>query len=234
MQLIHSEESILKWTAGTDSVSTYNLKFEDVTKIENLLSTVNGLLKNTSAIYQPNSSANQLISENVVAKEEKVNRSVHSAMAVKKLSHNVGLLTTQTKENTTHLAVQKSMVFEENITQFNIPEADAGVETESENVTTHSELDVTGDDLPDTSAQEESSKITAASGNEVVNAIKGSEQQCSETDSESIAPMTSTPSNCAVDLPTKLNLSIRSQEVQYICTFMCIYIYIRMCKNQKY
>ena len=198
MQLIHSEENIVKWTAGTDSVPTYNLKFEDVTKIENLLSTVNGLLKNTSAIVQTNSLADQLISENVVAKEEKVNHSMYSAMAVEKLSHNVDLLTAQTKENTTHLAIQKSMVFEEKITQFNIPEADTGVETESENVTAHSELDVTGDDLPDISAQEESSKITVASGNEVANAVEESELQCSEIDSEPIPPISFTPPSHSV------------------------------------
>lgn len=217
MQLVHSEENIVKWTAGSGNVPTYNLTFEDTTKIDNLLSMVNGLVKSTPAVFQTNSLDNQLVSENIVTKE--VDHSIHSAMAVEKISHNVDLLAAQTKENTTHLTVQKSIVFEEKSTQFNIPEADAGVETESEKVTAHSELDVTND-VPDTSAQEESSKITAQSGNEAVNAVN--EKQCSEVDSETIVPITSTPSSHAVSL-LRLNLRSRSREV---CTY-CVPFYVQ-------
>ena len=211
MQLVHSEENIVKWTAGSGNLPTYNLIFEDITKIENLLSTINSLLKSTPSVFQTNSLDSQLVSENIVAKEEKVDQSMHSAMAVEKISHDVDLFTAQTKESTTHLVVQKSMVFEESVAQFNIPEADTGVETESENVTTHSEPHVPTDDLPDTSAPEESSKIVAESGNEAVNAINENELQCSEVDSEPIVPITSTPSH-AVNLP-RPDLRSRSREV---------------------
>ena len=210
MELVHSEENIVKWTGGSGNVSTYNLIFKDITKIENLLSIVNNLLDN------------KLVSKNIITKEEKVDYS-HSAMAFDKISHNVDLLTPQTKENATQLVVQKSvvqksMVFEEKNIQLNIPEADTGVETESENVTAHSEPHVPTDDLPDTSAQEESSKITAASGNEAANAVNENEIQCSEVDSEPIVPITSTPSSHAVNLPM-LNLRSRSREVCTYCVF---------------
>ena len=215
MQLSHSvEQNILTWTAGSDNVPSYNLELNDVTLFENLLSTLNDLMKKALATPHTNTLTDQPFSEKtVIAKEEKItNISSQSVMAVEGLSHSF------VKESTTYYnsAVQKSTVLE-----INIPEENTGVDTELENVAgTNSEVDITGDDLSAASVQEESSKNIMAPTDET-SAANGNELQCSEIDSEQIAPMVE-PSH-AVNLPAKLDLSSHSQNE--VRTFVyCMYI----------
>ena len=230
MQLVHSLEENVKWIIGDGDAPTYNLKFNDVSKIEKLLSTVNSLPR-APATIQTNPPINQSISKSVVAKEEKkVDHFSHSVMAVEGLSHNV--FTTQTLGTTA--TVKQSMIFE-GLADINLPETDAGVDHESENVpvhpepnstepnsTAHSDLYGPNDDLPDTNvAQQESSKENMATGNEIANAAKGSEFPYSETDNEAIDYIAKTQSDHTVNVPAKLDLKSHSQEV-CICCLSCI------------
>ena len=217
MQLVHSLEENVKWIVGDGDAPTYNLKFNDVSKIEKLLSTVNSLLT-APATIQTSPPINQSISKSVVAKEEKkVDHLSHSVMAVEGLPHTV--FTTQTLETT---AVKQSIVFED-LANINLPEMDAGVDHESENVTAHpepnsaahSDLNIPNDDLPDTNvAQQESSKENMATENETA---KGNEFPYSETDNEAIDYIAKIQSDHPVNIPAKLDLKSHSQEVCTCC-----------------
>ena len=176
-------------------------------------------MKKASATPHTNALTDQPFSEkNVIAKEEKLaSNSSHSAMAVEGLSLNY---VAQAKKSTTYYsAVQKSMVFEE-FEQMNISEENTGVDTESENVAgTHSEVDITGDDLPAASVLEESSKSIMAPTDETTSVAKGNELQCSEIESERIESIVG-PSH-AVNLPANLDLSSHSQFEVHILHVYC-------------
>ena len=207
MELIHSEDHIVTWSAN---MSTYSLEFKYGNEVRNLLSIVNEL-KNSLDASQTNSLTNKLISGQVLAKEL---HSVHGAVA--------DLLKAKTNKNTTCLSVthaQQPVVFEDSSTQLkNIPVSDAEVDSESEYSSAHSNLDDFNDDIPGTSAPEENSRGNMASGNETVSIIKGSEVQCSETDDENYAPLATVESS---NISTNLSLSSHSLEVCYIlCTYV--------------
>ena len=208
MQLVHSLEENVKWIVddGDGDAPTYNLKFNDISKIEKLLSTVNSLLT-APATIPTNPPTGQSISKNVVPKEEK--KVDHLSHAVERQSH-IGFTaqTAATVKQSKHLA------------DINLPVIDTGVDHESENVaahpkpnsTAHSDLYGPNDDLPDTSfSQQESSEENMTTGNEIGNAAKGNEFPCNEIDNEAID---------YIAIPAKLDIS------QEVCTYLVSHQYL--------
>ena len=123
----------------------------------------------------------------------KANDLVHSEMAVGGLPHNtLGLPTTQTKLSIVQQSVES--------TDINLPEIDTGIDKETEDIATHSQLNATDDDLPDTKAQQESYKNNVASGNEICNGTTAILKQ----------PM---------NVSTRVDPKSHSQEV---CTYRCM------------
>ena len=160
MQLI--EENCVQWTMDVDNVgSTCNFEFKDVSKREVLLNTVNSLL----TAPQKNLSADQSISEDLVADEE--NKDNHPVeMVVEELAHKLNLLETETNSKTHLTNMQQPLVLEDKTERINISEVE--VDDEPENVTVDSEPRLTtnskpngaSDDLLDTTVpQQASSRI---------------------------------------------------------------------------
>ena len=132
-----------------------SLELKDVTKIDNFLTTVNRL----------KTLADQQIVENFVPKEANNDHSAQSAMAVEKLSHNLDLLTTQTKRDATqHPALENMSVVADNSSCTKIDETVVRINNKSKNT-----ID---EECPEANAQEESPRYT---GNVV---------QCSEKENE--------------------------------------------------
>ena len=182
------EKTIIEWSLSIDySVKTYNLKFTDVSKAKQLLD----YLLPISTSIQVNSPGHQSNPENSVSEEEvKASDLIHSEMAVDGLPHNtLGLPSTQTQLSVVQQSVE--------LTDINLPETNTGIDKETEDVATHSQLNATDDDLPDTKAQQESCKNNVASGNEICNGTNTTLEQ----------PM---------NVSTRVNPKSHSQEV-YVC-----------------
>jgi len=226
MQLVHyveEEENFVKWTSDDNNIlSTYNLKFKDVTKIKELLSTVDGLSRMPSAAIQTSlpAVANQSTPKNFVAKEEKkVDHSSHSEMAVEGPPHNLELLAAEINENTAQISgILQHMVFEDNIAQTNM-----AVDDEAENSAAHSgsnvNLDTSVDLVGTSEVQQESSKDNIRSENETANTVTGNELlPCSETESDQIIPISHIGPDHLVNTPADLSLTFNPQHVSILCT----------------